>query len=199
MEPGTSTGERNATNFSELFVPGLIANYMDLWRRYTGRDEELRRYYPVIRECAEFYRHWLLVELPGNNLMTVPLIDVNESIYPVQDGPFTTASGAFLRALGRIFLYPQDDRVQLFPGVPVDWTDFAVEMPAHQGMTLAARVAGGRLIYLAVRGGEAARGRELTISVPHGWLPDALPGDEASVTFAVRVESTGVWLPVVPA
>lgn len=94
VEPGTTTSERNATNFYELFLPGLIAHYMDLWRRYTGRDEDWRRYYPVIRECAEFFRHWLLIELPGNNLMTVPLIDVDEGFYPVQDGPFTLCSAA---------------------------------------------------------------------------------------------------------
>lgn len=96
VEPGTMTSERNATNFYEMFVHGIIADYIYKHYRYQDDDAILRRFYPVIRECAEFYRYWILVELPGNNIMTVPLIDVNESIYPVQDGPFTICSAARL-------------------------------------------------------------------------------------------------------
>jgi len=94
VEPGTQTTERNATSFFEMFLGGLISNYMEQHVRYTGDDAVLRRYYPVMREIAEFFRQWLLVELPGNNLMVVPLIDVNESVYPVQDGHFTICSAA---------------------------------------------------------------------------------------------------------
>src|SRR5690606_16941637 len=53
-----------------------------------------RRFYPVFREVAEFYRNYLLIELPGNNIMVIPLVDVDELIYPVQDGPFTVFGGA---------------------------------------------------------------------------------------------------------
>jgi len=94
VEPGTQTSERNGTNFYEQFLGGLIAHYMSLYWRYMNDTDLMRRYYPVIREVAEFYRHWVLIELPGNNLMTAPLIDVNESVYPVQDGPFTICSAA---------------------------------------------------------------------------------------------------------
>jgi hypothetical protein len=339
VEPGTSTGERNATNFYELFVPGIIANYLDLWYRYTGDEAVLRRYYPVIRECAEFYRYWLLIELPGNNLMTVPLIDVSEHLYPVEDGPFTicsaarlfdlavrraeqlgedapllpvwcryrdmaihlvrhlmgrsvanrvypvwtcyqdfeldtvpepsltvdsaveawrdenrnraavdqmktagqnvsgdcskprnwpwgafqqayfkaslgqpdeagaaldrafkvllpfggqcesaeedfsradhpwftTASGALLRAVARMFLFPQDDDVRLFPGVPRSWSDFSVEVPAHGGLTVSAEVKAGRLVRLALFAKRPQSGRTVRILIPRHWAAAAAP------------------------
>jgi len=373
VEPGTTTGERNATNFYELFLPGLIANYLDQWSRYTGCEEDLRRYYPVIRECAEFFRYWLLVELPGNNLMTVPLIDVNESIYPVQDGTFTicaaarlfdlvarsaerlgedaellptwqryrdmaillvrhimaretagsacpvwgcyqeleletipppdlvvdtairdwrddykrayagvdqfksagqnvagdhskprnwpwgafqqayfaaslgqpdqveqalergfkvllpfggqcesaeedfsridhpwftTASGALLRALGRMFLFPQDDRLRLFPGIPESWRDFSMTMPAHQGVTVTARVEAGCLTSLAITSVHPREGRPLSIGIPRRWLPSSLSPlpnvewntAESDATWSVAqvtLEATGEWLPMI--
>jgi hypothetical protein len=96
VEPGITLSERNATSFFELFYGGMIANDMYDYYRYTGDINTLKRYYPVIREITEFYRYWLLVELPGNNITTVPLIDVDEHTYPIQDGPFTIASAARL-------------------------------------------------------------------------------------------------------
>jgi trehalose/maltose hydrolase-like predicted phosphorylase len=72
----------------------VFVNYIRQYCRYRDTEEVWRRYYPVFRECAEFYRRWLLVELPGNHLMVVPLIDVDEGVYPVQDGPFTVCGAA---------------------------------------------------------------------------------------------------------
>lgn len=96
VEPGRITSDRNCTNHYQFHIQGLMAHWMESIYRYTGDEADLRRYYPVIRECAEFYRHWLLVELPGNHLMTVPLVDVHEALYPQQDGPFTVCSAAKL-------------------------------------------------------------------------------------------------------
>jgi hypothetical protein len=366
VEPGTTTSERNATNFFELFIHGLIAHYLDLWRCYTGREEDWRRYYPVIRECAEFYRHWLLIELPGNNLMTVPVIDVNEAIYPVQDGPFTicsaarlfdlavrgaerlgedagllpiwrryrdlaialvrrrmrqdtslrglpvwtcyqdleldtvpdpqleidpatagwrdryvrehagidqhrrdgqnvagdrskprnwpwgafqqvhaaathgdpeqvrqaldrafqvllpfggqcesaeedysridhpwftTASGALLRGLARVFLHPRDGEARLLGGVPETWKDLSFELPAFDDMTVAVRVEAGKLVRLTLRAPPTASGRQMRLRVPQrftsaatAWRPGVsvtAPDGGADLELAVTLTDTG--------
>ena len=93
-ETGSMIADRNVTQFTEFFQMGVFVYNVWLHCRYRNRPEVWRRYYPIVRECAEFYRNWLLVELAGNQLMVVPLTDVDEGRYPVQDGPFTAAGGA---------------------------------------------------------------------------------------------------------
>ena len=94
VEPGSQIGDRNATQFYEFFTIGVMCNYLYEYCRYQDTEELWRRYYPIFRECAEFFRRWLLIELPGNNVMVTWLVDVNETYYPVQDGPFTTCGAA---------------------------------------------------------------------------------------------------------
>jgi hypothetical protein len=93
-ESGSMIADRNVTQFTEFFQMGVFVYDAWLYCRYRDDAAVWRRYYPIIRECAEFYRHWLLVELAGDHLMVVPLTDVDEGRYPVQDGPFTAAAGA---------------------------------------------------------------------------------------------------------
>ncbi len=96
IETGAMIADRNVTQFTEFFQMGVFVYDAWLYCRYVDEPELWRRFYPIIRECAEFYRNWLLVELPGNALMVVPLTDVNESEYPVQDGRFTACSAALI-------------------------------------------------------------------------------------------------------
>jgi hypothetical protein len=94
-ESGQHIADRNGTNFYEFHLPGYITLYTWLYGCYADDAATWRRYYPLIRECAEFFRHWLLVELPGNHAMIVPGIDVDESIAAYDDGP-AMACGAAL-------------------------------------------------------------------------------------------------------
>lgn len=102
VESGSMISDRNGTNFYEFPLIGVIANYLWQYCRYQGDEATLRRYYPIIRECAEFYRNWLLVELPGNNLMVVPSIDIDEGHYPVQDGPALVCGAALTLHLASV-------------------------------------------------------------------------------------------------
>ncbi len=94
VEPGSQISDRNATQYYEFFTIGVIANYVYDYCRYRGDEHLWRRYYAILRECAEFFRRYLLIELPGNNIMLTWLVDVNETYYPVQDGAFTTCGAA---------------------------------------------------------------------------------------------------------
>lgn len=94
VEPGSQIADRNATQYYEFFTIGVVVNYLYEYCNYFDNDETWKRYYPIFRECAEFFRRYLLIELPGNNIMVTWLVDVNETYYPVQDGPFTTCGAA---------------------------------------------------------------------------------------------------------
>ncbi|MDD5705481.1 MAG: hypothetical protein PHR35_06115 [Kiritimatiellae bacterium] len=94
VESGSLISDRNGTCHYEFFAIGVIVNYIYEYCRYQDDDATWCRYYPIFREAAEFFRQWLLVEFPGNNLMVVPLIDVDEGRYPVQDGAFTVCGAA---------------------------------------------------------------------------------------------------------
>lgn len=93
-ETGSQISDRNATQYYEFFTIGVIANYLYQYCRYFDSEALWRRYYPIFRECAEFFRRYLVIELPGNNVMVTWLVDVNETYYPVQDGSFTTCGAA---------------------------------------------------------------------------------------------------------
>ena len=93
-EAGQHIADRNGTDMYEFHLPGFIAMYTWLYGHYQDDNNVWLRYYPLIRECAEFFRHWLLVELPGNYAMIVPGIDVDESIAAYDDGPAMACGAA---------------------------------------------------------------------------------------------------------
>ena len=94
VEPGSMTSDRNGTHFYEFPLIGVIVNYLWQYCRYQDDPAVQRRYYPIVRECAEFFRHWLLIELPGQVAMLAPSIDIDEGHYPVQDGPSMVCGAA---------------------------------------------------------------------------------------------------------
>jgi hypothetical protein len=109
---------------------------------------------------------------------------------------FTTASGALLRALGRMFVFPQDNLIRLFPGVPTSWRDFSVEMPIFENATIRARVESGLLTQLKVVGPSSRRGQTVRIVVSHGWLPRLNPSLK-NVEWDARGSNakwTSVWV-----
>src|ERR1019366_4997341 len=77
---------------------GVIVNYTREFCRYLDDQATQRRYYPLVRECAEYFRQWLLVPFPGHTVMIGPAVDIDESHFPVQDGP-ALACGAALALL----------------------------------------------------------------------------------------------------
>lgn len=93
-ESGQHIADRNGTNFFQFHLPGYIANYTWLYCSILDDKDAWRRYYPLVRECAEYFRHWLLVELPGHYAMIVPGIDVNESTVAYEDGPAMACGAA---------------------------------------------------------------------------------------------------------
>ncbi len=93
-ESGQHIGDRNSTNFYQFHFVGYCANYTWLYCHYMDDEATWRRYYPIIRECAEFFRKWLLIELPGNYAMIVPGIDVDESVSARDDGPAVACGAA---------------------------------------------------------------------------------------------------------
>ena len=93
-ESGQHIADRNSTQFYQFHLIGYLANYAWLYCRYLDDEAVWRRYYPLIRECAEFCRKWLLIELPGHYAMIVPGIDVDESVSARDDGPAVACSAA---------------------------------------------------------------------------------------------------------
>ncbi len=93
-ESGQHIADRNSTQFYQFHVVGYCANYTWLYCNYLDDEATWRRYYPIIRECAEFFRKWLLIELPGNYAMMVPGIDVDESVSARDDGPAVACGAA---------------------------------------------------------------------------------------------------------
>ncbi|MFW5802800.1 MAG: hypothetical protein ACOCWJ_02675 [Verrucomicrobiota bacterium] len=94
VESGAQIADRNCTQYYEFFTIGVICNYIYEYCRIKEDEAAWRRFYPILRESAEFFRRYLLIELPGNNVMLTWLVDVNETFYPVQDGPFATCGAA---------------------------------------------------------------------------------------------------------
>ncbi len=93
-ESGQHIADRNSTHFYQFHLIGYLANYTWLYCRYQDDEATWRRYYPLIRECAEFCRKWLLIELPGHYAMIVPGIDVDESVSARDDGPAVACGAA---------------------------------------------------------------------------------------------------------
>ncbi|MFW5914905.1 MAG: hypothetical protein ACOCTQ_00390 [Planctomycetota bacterium] len=101
MENGAALGDHSKTHHFSYAHLSVIANYTYCYCRRHDDPELWRRYYPILREVAEFYRWWLLVELPGNMVMVVPTCDINESDYPQQDGPFTLSGAVRVMNIAR--------------------------------------------------------------------------------------------------
>jgi len=93
-ESGQHMSDRNSTHFYQFHLIGFLANYTWLYGHYQDDDATWRRYYPLIRECAEFCRKWLLIELHGHYAMIVPGIDVDESVSARDDGPAVACGAA---------------------------------------------------------------------------------------------------------
>ena len=93
-EPGSQIADRNCMGFHSFFHNGVFVNCIYEYCKQVDDEATWRRYYPIFRECAEFFRNYLLIELPGNNTMLTWLVDVDESHYPVQDGAFTVCGAA---------------------------------------------------------------------------------------------------------
>jgi len=94
VESGTAITDRSHCSNYEFFPIPVFVNCIYNYCRYMNEEALWRRYYPIFREAAEFFRHYLFVEMPGNNAMVVPLVDVDEMHYPVQDGPFAVHGAA---------------------------------------------------------------------------------------------------------
>lgn len=64
------------------------------WRycQYSGDDDDLRVFYPLLRGCAEMYVHDVLLRDAQGVLKTRQITDFDESIYPVSNGVFTIAA-----------------------------------------------------------------------------------------------------------
>jgi hypothetical protein len=82
------------TVFYEIWHMASIAAVAWQDWRHTGCVQRLRDVcYPVIRDCAEFFRHWALVEDSSGAVTTVPCVDLDESRLPVR-GALGTMAGA---------------------------------------------------------------------------------------------------------
>lgn len=82
------------TVFYQIWHMASIA--MCAWQDYRysrNRDRLADVIYPILRECAEFFRLWALVREQDGTLSTVPCVDLDESRWPVR-GALGTLSGA---------------------------------------------------------------------------------------------------------
>lgn len=138
-ETGSMIADRNVTQFTEFFQMGVFVYNAWLYCRYADDPALWRRFYPIIRECAEFYRQWLLVELPGNQIMVVPLTDVDESHYPVQDGAFTACAAALVLNLAWVL----DEKLDGNDAKAGEWKRLGA-----MAMNLAREISGGGSCYL---------------------------------------------------
>ncbi len=82
------------TVFYEIWHMASIAAVAWQDWRHTGSIDRLREVcYPVIRDCAELFRHWALVEDGSGRVSTVPCVDLDESRLPVR-GALGTLAGS---------------------------------------------------------------------------------------------------------
>ncbi len=100
-ENGAALGDHSKTHHFSYAHLGVIANYTYTYCQRHDDPELWRRHYPILREIAEFYRWWLLIELPGNLVMLTPTCDINEGDFPQQDGPFTFSGAVRVFSIAR--------------------------------------------------------------------------------------------------
>lgn len=82
-ECGSEATDRSIQHHFQHQVAGVIANYLYEYCRYKDDPDTWKRYFPVLFEIAEFHRNWMIIELPGNVVMTPPV--AFEGSYPVHD------------------------------------------------------------------------------------------------------------------
>ena len=91
----TETGEESAPYghwTDEQFRHGQFSE--ECWRYYlyTGDMGALERYYPVMRGCAEWLIHDVLVRDEAGRLKTRLITDINETVYPVYNSIFVSCA-----------------------------------------------------------------------------------------------------------
>jgi len=101
-EAGRHLSDRNGTNFYHHGHIAMLVNYVRQFCAYHDDLPTLRRYYPIARECAEYFRNFILLELPGNNVMVAPGFDWDENDFPVQDGPCRSSGAAMMLAFAAV-------------------------------------------------------------------------------------------------
>jgi len=96
----TEDGEESAPYghwTDEQFRHGKFSEAAWRYYLYTGDLAALARYYPVLRGCAEWLIHDVLVRDEAGRLKTRPITDVDEVVYPVSNSIFVHC--ATIRAL----------------------------------------------------------------------------------------------------
>jgi len=96
----TEDGEESAPYghwTDEQFRHGKVSEAAWRYYLYTGDLAALARYYPVLRGCAEWLIHDVLVRDEAGRLKTRPITDVDEVVYPVANSIFVHC--ATIRAL----------------------------------------------------------------------------------------------------
>jgi len=84
----------HGASLNELHHCGMIALECWLQHLYSPNIEFLRNIaYPVIKNTAEFYRKWMVIELDNGTAIIQKCVDMDESIVPVLN-PFYTSCSA---------------------------------------------------------------------------------------------------------
>ncbi|MCC6581018.1 MAG: hypothetical protein IT440_11305 [Phycisphaeraceae bacterium] len=91
-ETGVLCGDRNVTGTEHQDAIGWFVQSAWQFCQYVDDASTWARFYPIIRQCAEYYLNWILEELPGNVVRTQRAVDLNEAIYPQEDGPMLVVS-----------------------------------------------------------------------------------------------------------
>lgn len=74
---------------------------------------------------------------------------------------FMTAAATTLTAIDRLFLAEVDGEIRIASGVPLEWKDFAFDLPAPCGVRVKCAVRGGEVVELSVTG--ALEGRRIVL------------------------------------
>jgi hypothetical protein len=73
----------------ERFHVGQFSETAWRYYLYTRDKEDLARFYPVIRECAELFVNDVIVRDAGGHLKTRLITDFDEAVFPLENGIFT--------------------------------------------------------------------------------------------------------------
>lgn len=85
-------GAPHGASLDEIHHSALIALEAWLYWRYTDDDDFLEEIaYPVIREAAEFYRRWIIIELDEGAIIQ-NCIDMDEKVVPAQNPLYTACA-----------------------------------------------------------------------------------------------------------
>ncbi len=89
-------GAPHGASLNELHHCGMIA--LECWLQYLYTDDIdylKNTAYPVIKNTAEFYRKWLIIELDNNTAIIQKCVDMDESVVPVLNPLYTACSAIF--------------------------------------------------------------------------------------------------------